>query len=282
MTITRHKMTLALGFFCALCAVSCVRQKLYRQEYANRESCEAREKVLLKELMDRKNETASLTRELGALNRQIGNQENEIRQIRAELISRTQQMGASSEKIAKEKAALEQDLNAAKALLEVQNAKLADIEKKQADRLRNLQNIANVLRNAYPDEESSGQRIEIRQDAVWLTLPEKTLFDPASANLSAAGQANLKSLAETLNLNPSLQAEIISHTDNAPPKAFKDTWDWSLARAIAVARSLVREHNTNANQLSPTGRGEFYPATSNDTPEGRLRNRRTEIRISLP
>lgn len=282
MLIPKQKMTTALALLFALSAVSCVRQKLFRQEFAAREGCEAREKVLLKELMDRKNENATLVREVGALNRQVGNQENEIRLMRAELISRTQQLGASSEKIAKEKAALEQDLTAARALIEEQGAKLAEIEKKQKDRLIALQNIANALRNIYPDDEMIGQRTEIREDAVWLILPEKSLFEPSGANLSAAGRTSQKGLAEILNLNPLLRAEIICHTDNAPPKAFKDTWEWSLARAVAVTRNLVRENNANANQISPTGRGEFYPLTSNDTPEGRLRNRRTEIRISLP
>jgi chemotaxis protein MotB len=42
-------------------------------------------------------------------------------------------------------------------------------------------------------------------------------------------------------------------------------------------RLLVRDFNVNANQLTPVGKGEFYPLTSNATAEGRQKNRRTVL-----
>ncbi|MCK6694482.1 MAG: hypothetical protein L6Q97_20590 [Thermoanaerobaculia bacterium] len=49
-------------------------------------------------------------------------------------------------------------------------------------------------------------------------------------------------------------------------------------------RLLIRDFNINANQLTPVAKGEFYPLTSNETAEGRQRNRRTVFVIypSLP
>ncbi len=69
------------------------------------------------------------------------------------------------------------------------------------------------------------------------------------------------------------------HTDNSLPKdkTLQDTWDWSLRRAANVARMLVSDYNVNANQLTPVAKGEFYPITSNESAEGRQKNRRTEI-----
>ena len=40
---------------------------------------------------------------------------------------------------------------------------------------------------------------------------------------------------------------------------------------------LIRDFNVNANQLTPIGKGEFYPITSNETPDGRQKNRRTVV-----
>ena len=57
---------------------ACVKPKIYRAEVAARKATENREKVLVQELLDRKRETADLTRQVGELNRLIGNQEAEI------------------------------------------------------------------------------------------------------------------------------------------------------------------------------------------------------------
>ena len=73
--------------------------------------------------------------------------------------------------------------------------------------------------------------------------------------------------------------------DNTLPKGAKnmdDTWDWSLIRAVNVTRLLIRDFNINANQLTPVAKGEYYPVTSNETAEGRLRNRRTVLAIFPP
>ncbi|MEZ4892310.1 MAG: hypothetical protein R2778_04760 [Saprospiraceae bacterium] len=50
----------------------------------------------------------------------------------------------------------------------------------------------------------------------------------------------------------------------------------SFQRATNVVRALIGEFNVNANQLTPVGR-EFYPLTSNETAEGRMKNRRTVV-----
>ena len=51
-----------------------------------------------------------------------------------------------------------------------------------------------------------------------------------------------------------------------------------------LVRVLIREYNVITNQLTPVAKGEFYPLTSNETTEGRQKNRRTVLAIypSLP
>jgi chemotaxis protein MotB len=100
--------------------------------------------------------------------------------------------------------------------------------------------------------------------------------------IPATGKNLLQILAEFLAARPSLDVDVAAYTDNVLPpkeKTLKDTWDWSLQRATNVVRLMIREFNTNANQLTPVAKGEFYPVTSNETPEGRAKNRRTVFLI---
>jgi chemotaxis protein MotB len=75
---------------------------------------------------------------------------------------------------------------------------------------------------------------------------------------------------------------IEGHTDNIPIKTaqFKDNWDLSVARATNIVRMLDEVHQVDAKNLTAAGRGEYMPKASNETAEGRAKNRRTEIILS--
>lgn len=268
-----------------LLGVACVKPKVYRAELAARNQAEAREKMLLRELAERKDEADKLIRQVGELNRTIGAQTEELGDLRTELSTRTQQMGESSSKLAEKLAQTQNELANRDQLLQQRTATVQKIQNTQKERRRRLDDIHAALQKAYPA--TSGVQVELVADeAVALTLPDKGLFNADGLTVSAAGKTLLKPLADLLAERPELDADIAAYTDNSLPKdkTVKDTWDWSLLRATNVVRLLIRDYNTNANQLTPVGRGEFYPLTSNATPEGRLANRRTValIRPVLP
>ena len=77
---------------------------------------------------------------------------------------------------------------------------------------------------------------------------------------------------------------IEGHTDNVPisKSGWKSNWDLSAARAVSVLHYIVDEHNIEPTRLSATGYGEYHPVDSNETKEGRQRNRRVEIVILPP
>lgn len=255
---------------------ACVSSKVYRAELSMREQCEAREKVLVREQLDRRKETADLTKQVGELNRMIGNQEAEVRDLRAELTSRTLQMGESSEKLVAEKNALERDLAGKNAQLASCQATVQGIASAQKSRQKILEDLKYTLVKAYPA--SAKVSIEGNDKAVLLTLPDNDLYDKDAQSVSNSGKNLLAPLANLLANRPELDVDILAYTDNILPKGAKnldDTWDWSLVRATNVVRLLIRDFNINANQLTPVAKGEFYPLTSNATPEGRLKNRRT-------
>lgn len=255
---------------------SCVKPSVYRAEFAARNQAEAREKVLVKEVLDRRAEATELIKQVGDLNRTIGSQTEEMNDLRTELNSRTKQMGESSSKLSSQMAQLENDLAAKTSLLEQRTSTLQKVQAAQKDRRRVLNEVKTALVKAYPG--TMGVQIDITaNEEVTVSLPDKTLFNTDGITVSASGKTLLKPLADFLAERPELDVDFVAYTDNSLPKdkTIKDTWDWSLVRATNIVRLLIRDFNTNANQLTPIGRGEFYPVTSNATPEGRLANRRT-------
>ena len=266
-------------FLTALFALhACVKPKIYQAEVATRVSAEAREKVLVQELLDRKKETADLTKQVGELNRTIGNQEEEIKDLNAELAARTRSMGESSSKLASEKAALENRLTETQNILAERDTMLGRIQKVLQERKKLLEDLKAALEKGYAGQ--ADVIVGIAGETVLLTLPDKALFDPKlGQEISASGKALLAPFAQILTARPEVKVDVNCHTDNALPKdkTLPDTWDWSLRRATNLTRLLIRDFNVNANQLTPVGKGEYYPLTSNATPEGRQKNRRTEV-----
>lgn len=259
---------------------ACVSSKKYNAVISSRDQCEAREKILVQEVLDRRKEATELIRQVGDLNRNLGAQDAELRSLKTELTARTQMMGESSSKLVTEKANLEKELSAKLALLASREAVLESVNAAQKSRQSLLNALKNTVAKDFPP--SSGCSLELTLDAVLLTLPDQGLFDKNGVAVSSAGQKMLQPLAALLSTRPELDVEIMAYTDNALPKGTKgleDTWDWSLARATNVVRLLVRDFNVNANQLTPIGKGEFYPVSSNETAEGRLKNRRTVLAI---
>ncbi|MFQ6673340.1 MAG: flagellar motor protein MotB [Fidelibacterota bacterium] len=82
------------------------------------------------------------------------------------------------------------------------------------------------------------------------------------------------------SLNIEIRCE--GHTDNVPlpvelQHKWKSNWELSTARALNVVELLSQFAGISENKFSAMGYGEFRPVDTNDTPEGRARNRRVEI-----
>src|SRR5579885_860684 len=74
------------------------------------------------------------------------------------------------------------------------------------------------------------------------------------------------------------------HTDNVPihNSRFASNWELSTARASELVKLLIMQYHFEPARLSAAGYAEFQPVASNDTPEGRARNRRLDIVILNP
>ncbi|MDO8368447.1 MAG: OmpA family protein [Saprospiraceae bacterium] len=274
---TTHAMLLGLAI---VSLFSCVKPRIYRAEIAARAAAEGREKVLLQELLERRKETAQLTKTTENLARDLGKQDTQIADLKEQLAVTSRSMGESASKLAGEKSALEKNLATTNATLELRNALIKKLKSVQDKRKSILSELEAELIKIYFAHSIAGVTVLSEGESIMLSLPDVSLFEPSGVNISAKGKDLLQPLAEFLAARPALSIEVVAYTDNILPpkeKSLKDTWDWSLVRATNVVRVLIRDFNVNANQITPIGKGEFYPITSNETSEGRQKNRRTVV-----
>ena len=94
----------------------------------------------------------------------------------------------------------------------------------------------------------------------------------------------LSLIAESLNAYPDRSISIEGHTDHIPTGSnsrYDSNWELSATRALAALNYFQENGLVDPKRLKLVGYGEYQPAYSNATAEGRNRNRRIEI-IMLP
>jgi len=113
-------------------------------------------------------------------------------------------------------------------------------------------------------------------EGIKITFDSGILFDFDSYQLRDASERNLTNLAETLNKYEDTEILIAGHTDNIGDADYNQ--NLSLERANSVADYLAAE-NVGRGRFIIKGFGETEPVATNETPEGRQKNRRVEIAI---
>ena len=92
----------------------------------------------------------------------------------------------------------------------------------------------------------------------------------------------MSAVTSSTKLTISAYVLIEGHTDNVPYKSggvIQDNWDLSVKRATAIVR-ILQSQKVSANQITAAGRSEYNPVASNNTREGKAKNRRIEIILS--
>lgn len=173
-------------------------------------------------------------------------------------------------------------LNQKAELLSEREARLRELEAVIARQDSITNHLNSILRDALLSFKNDELSVEVKNGKVYVSMSDKLLFKSGSAAVEAKGKEAIDTLASVLQKNKDIDILIEGHTDNVPIKTsqYKDNWDLSVARATTIVRLLADQHNIDAKRLTAAGRGEFQPRATNDTPEGRALNRRTEIILS--
>ena len=118
----------------------------------------------------------------------------------------------------------------------------------------------------------------------------EVLFEPASADLSAAGRDQIENVAALLGdvaqaIPPEIDwvIRVDGHTDRTALSGtgrYRDNWELSQGRALSVVRFMTDSLGFDPRRLAATGVGEFQPIDDADTPEAYARNRRIELKLT--
>ena len=185
-------------------------------------------------------------------------------------------------------------LEAKEQALATENARLAKLKKELEDRSNRVAELESVIASkdaamtqlkdaisrALTDFEGKGLTVEQRDGKVYVSMENKLLFNSGSWAVGAEGRKAVKQLGSVLGVNPDIAVLIEGHTDNVPYKGngtLTSNWDLSTKRATSIVNILRENANIHAENLTAAGRGEYAPVASNETAEGKAKNRRIEV-----
>jgi outer membrane protein OmpA-like peptidoglycan-associated protein len=120
------------------------------------------------------------------------------------------------------------------------------------------------------------------QIVVTFSLRASVLFATGSSTLAKSDATTLHQLFSLLTATyPRGWIDVTGYTDSTPTRSPGGNLSLSRERAAAVARWLT-SHGVASRRVRSSGLGESHPIASNATPQGRARNRRVEVTVTLP
>ncbi|GAB4257134.1 MULTISPECIES: OmpA/MotB family protein [Deferrisoma] len=170
-----------------------------------------------------------------------------------------------------EAAGLKAELDRCRADAEAAKRRAEELERREAELREKLK--AEIEAKNVEIERLKG-RLEVR-------VLDGILFPSGSADILPEGKSVLDRIAEVLKNDRGL-VRVEGHTDNVPigpnlKDKYFSNWELSAARAASVVRYFQYAHGIDPKRLEVVGLSAFHPVDTNDTPEGRQRNRRVQI-----
>lgn len=295
---------LSLGLLLLISAGSCVSSKKYDQLLAEKVRLEAQKYEcdealqVAQSTIERvetalekyKSEASTLQQELTASTANLKSKTeayNELEEYYNSLVN-------SSGKLSKDLTEQQKSLLNAREELELTRQKNQELSlnlQEREKRVRELEQIleekdkaVNLLKKKVSDAllnfKENDLTVTVKNGKVYVSLAEQLLFKSGSIAVDPKGVNALKQLAGVLKESPDIQILVEGHTDNVPlgrsTQYMKNNWDLSVMRATSIVDILTNAGVAPA-RVTAAGKGEFAPLTSNETAEGRAKNRRTEI-----
>ena len=165
--------------------------------------------------------------------------------------------------------ALNNEISSLKKLNEAQKAELNRMDEQR-----------NELAKQLESEISRGQiRLKKLHNKLIINIDDKISFDSGSAQLKREILPALDKITKILADYPENTIVVEGHTDNIPifTAQFRDNWQLSTERALAVLGYLLKNQSLNAGRFGAAGYGEFHPIVPNDSDANRALNRRVDI-----
>jgi chemotaxis protein MotB len=196
---------------------------------------------------------------------------NKNRQLLAELEAKQKALTAEQDR-----------LNKLKKDLETSSKRLAELEKMMADKDAAMKKLKETLTKSLKAFEGKGLTVTEKDGKVYVSMENKLLFESGSWTVGAEGKKAVDLVGKVLGDNPEISVLIEGHTDNdkitgSIGGGVENNWDLSTKRATAIVNILSANAKVKKENLTAAGRGEYAPLLSNETAEGKAKNRRIEI-----
>lgn len=139
------------------------------------------------------------------------------------------------------------------------------------------------LKGALGNMADEDIEINVEKGVVYVSISDKLLFDSGRYNVTDRAKEVLGKVATVVKNKPDIEFMVEGHTDDKSIKTsmFEDNWDLSVKRATSVVRILQDEFGVEPARMTAAGRSYYVPVATNETAEGRAKNRRTRI-VVLP
>lgn len=246
--------------------------------------------LLSSEIDKLKNANASLEDKLKKANKLRDESDALCEKVKQQLEALSNSSASEKDKLMKQLAEKEkellakaEELNRLAAELNDRDKKVRDLEALIAKKDEAVQALKKKMLEALKGFSDAGELTVYEKDGkVYVALSDKLLFATGSYTVEPRGKDALKKIADVLNKQADIMIMVEGHTDNKPyvtstSGPINSNWDLSVMRSSSVTKILVGENKVDAKRVTPAGRGEFFPVESNDTPEGRSKNRRIDI-----
>lgn len=142
--------------------------------------------------------------------------------------------------------------------------------------------LTNNLTRSLSREEMRDVDVQVLKGVVYISLSDNMLYKSGSYEISPTAGQTLSKIAKIIMDYKDYDVLIEGNTDNVPISQtnIRNNWDLSALRASSVVQALQNNYNVDPKRLTAGGRGEYNPVASNDTAEGKTKNRRTQIIIT--
>ncbi|MFI8378983.1 OmpA family protein [Leeuwenhoekiella sp. NPDC079379] len=139
------------------------------------------------------------------------------------------------------------------------------------------------LKGAIGNLNDEDIEINVEKGVVYVSISDKLLFNSGRWDVTSRAKQVLGKVATVVKNQPEIEFMVEGHTDSKAisTAVIEDNWDLSVKRATSVVRILQKEFGVPPERMVAAGRSYYVPVASNDTEDGRARNRRTRI-VVLP
>lgn len=251
-----------------LAAVSESKEKLSKQAAEERKLKEQTNKEYEQYMQTSSVKQEKLTQELAEKERTLNKRESDLHNIQVSLEEREAQLKEIKKEIFAKEDALQKKskrIEELEASLNAQNEALATLK--------------NSVMKALKDFTSEELTVVEKEGKIYVSLSENLLFKSGSYSLDKNGESAIAKLATVLEKQEDVDIIVEGHTDSDQfngSGAIADNLDLSTKRATSVARVLIK-NKVPAAKIVASGRGDSKPVATNETKEGKAKNRRTEI-----